>query len=152
MGEDGLGGMKNLTPEECGGITDKYRWTQSEREITVEFLIPKGTKSKQIIVKLETRSVTMAVNGETVLSGKPLRDIVPDECMWEIEEVPESKSGEKKVVVTLHKSRATMAMHHWNCVVAGEPTVDVRRFGPPIVGINGNDPTALAQMMENMGA
>jgi hypothetical protein len=47
----------------------------------------------------------MAVNGEVVLAGKPLRDIVPDECMWEIEEMPGSTTGEKKVVVTLHKSR-----------------------------------------------
>ena len=105
MGQDGMGGMKNLSPEECGGVTDKYRWLQSETEIIVEFPIPKGTKSKQIVVKLETRNVKMAVNGETVLAGKPLRDIVPDECMWEIEEMPESKTGEKKVVVTLHKSK-----------------------------------------------
>jgi hypothetical protein len=28
---------------------------------------------------------------------------------------------------------ATMAMHHWKCVVEGEPEVDVNRFGPPIV-------------------
>ena len=105
MGQDGMGGMKNLSPEECGGVTDKYRWLQSETEVIVEFPIPKGTKSKQIVVKLETKNVKMAVNGETVLVGKPLRDIVPDECMWEIEEMPESKTGAKKVVVTLHKSK-----------------------------------------------
>ena len=150
MGQDGRGGMKNLTPEECGGVTDKYRWLQSEREIVVEFTVPKATKSKQIVVKLETRSVKMAVNGDTILEGKPLRDIVPDECVWEIEEVPGSTT-EKKVVVTLHKSRATLAMHHWNCVVEGEPTVDVNRFGPPIVGVNGNDPAAMARMLEDMG-
>lgn len=109
VGQDGMGGMKNLTPEECGGVTDKYRWLQSEKEIIVEFPIPKGTKSKQIVVKLETRSVKVAVNGETVLVGKPLRDIVPDECMWEIEEMPGSETGEKKVVVTLHKSKVRRA-------------------------------------------
>lgn len=43
-----------------------------------------------------------------------------------------------------------MAMHHWNCVVEGEPTVDVGKFGPPIVGVNGKDPTAMARMLENM--
>ena len=31
------------------------------------------------------------------------------------------------------------------------PSVDVTKFGPPIVGINGNDPTAMARMLENMG-
>lgn len=109
VGQDGMGGMKNLTPEECGGVTDKYRWLQSEKEIIVEFPIPKGTKSKQIVVKLETRSVKVAVNGETVLAGKPLRDIVPDECVWEMEEMPGSETGEKKVVVTLHKSKVRRA-------------------------------------------
>jgi hypothetical protein len=37
------------------GSTDKYKWLQSETEIILEFPIPKGTKSKQIVVKLETR-------------------------------------------------------------------------------------------------
>ena len=36
--------------------------------------------------------------------------------------------GGKKVVVTLHKRRATLAMHHWNCVVKGEPVIDVEKF------------------------
>ena len=34
MGADGRGGMKSLTPEECGGATDRYKWMQWEREIT----------------------------------------------------------------------------------------------------------------------
>ena len=29
MGADPLGGMKTLTPEECGGRTDAYTWTQT---------------------------------------------------------------------------------------------------------------------------
>ena len=37
LGADGSGGMKNLTPEECGGRADAYRWSQTEQEIVVEF-------------------------------------------------------------------------------------------------------------------
>jgi hypothetical protein len=45
-----------------------------------------------------------------------------------------------------------MAAHHWRCVVAGEPEIDVERFGPPVVGVNGNDPHALSRITEEMRA
>jgi hypothetical protein len=37
-------------------------------------------------------------------------------------------------------------------VVAGEPENDVDRFGPPVVGVNGNDPDALSRIAEEMRA
>ena len=85
---------------------------------------------------------------ESMAEGALLREVVPDECVWEMERADD---GGKKVVVTLHKRRATLAMHHWNCVVKGEPVIDVEKFGPPVVGVNGNDPGAIARMLEDMG-
>ena len=83
-----------------------------------------------------------------ILDGATLREVVPDECLWEIDA---GADGGRKVVVTMHKLRATLAMHHWNCVVKGEPTIETERFGPPVVGVNGNDPGAVARMLEDMG-
>jgi hypothetical protein len=37
-------------------------------------------------------------------------------------------------------------------VVAGEPEIDVERFGTPVVGVNGNDPHALSRITEEMRA
>ena len=34
----------------------------------------------------------------------------------------------------------------------GEPEIDVERFGPPVVGVNGNDPHALSRITEEMRA
>jgi hypothetical protein len=153
MGQDGAGGMKNLTPEECGGATDRYTWSQTEQEIVVEFPIPKDVTSKRVAVRFDSKSTRVAYKdasgAETViLDGATLREIVPDECLWEIDA---GADGGRKVVVTMHKLRATMAMHHWNCVVKGEPTIETERFGPPVVGVNGNDPGAVARMLEDMG-
>ena len=53
--------------------------------------------------------------------------------MWEIDDVP---GKGRKVTVTLHKATPTMAMHHWNSVCEGEPTIDTRKFGPPIMGVS----------------
>jgi hypothetical protein len=157
MGADPLGGMKTLTPEECGGRTDAYTWTQTENEIVVAFDVPSAVTSKKVAVKIDTKTVRFAVSepsaaGETervVLQGDLFRDVVPDECVWEMESVA---GGKKRVSVTLHKLRPTMAAHHWRCVVAGEPENDVDRFGPPVVGVNGNDPDALSRIAEEMRA
>ena len=158
MGQDGAGGMKNLTAEECGGVTDRYRWKQTEREIVLEFPIPRGVTSKHVDVRIETKTLKVAIRPcpaaeiateRVVIAGRLLRDVVPDECVWEIEAADDGDGG-RKVVVTLFKLLATMAMHHWNCVVKGEPTIDVKKFGPAIVGINGNDPSALQRMMEGL--
>jgi hypothetical protein len=149
--------MKTLTPEECGGRTDAYTWTQTENEIVVAFDVPSAVTSKKVAVKIDTKTVRFAVSepsaaGETervVLQGDLFRDVVPDECVWEMESVA---GGKKRVSVTLHKLRPTMAAHHWRCVVAGEPENDVDRFGPPVVGVNGNDPHALSRIAEEMRA
>ena len=45
----------------------------------------------------------------------------------------------------------TLAMHHWECVVEGDEKIDTSRFGPAVVGINGNDPQALKRMLEEHG-
>lgn len=156
LGADGSGGMKNLTPEECGGRSDAYRWSQTEQEIVVEFDVDPSVVSKRVVVQIDTKSVKMAVKSpgaagdleRVILEGALLREVVPDECVWEMERADD---GGKKVVVTLHKRRATLAMHHWNCVVKGEPVIDVEKFGPPVVGVDGNDPGAIARMLEDMG-
>ena len=158
MGADPLGGMKTLTPEECGGRTDAYTWTQTENEIVVTFDVPSAVVSKKVNVKIDTKMVRFAffepdgTSGATervVLQGDLFRDVVPDECVWEMES---TAGGKKRVSVTLHKLRPTMAAHHWRCVVAGEPENDVERFGPPVVGVNGNDPNALSRIAEEMRA
>ena len=40
---------------------------------------------------------------------------------------------------------------HWECVVEGDEKIDTSRFGPAVVGINGNDPQALKRMLEEHG-
>ena len=67
MGMGMGGGLKSLTPEECGGETDKYRWLQSEQEIIVEFEVPKGTKGKQIGVKWTSNTVKISALNEAII-------------------------------------------------------------------------------------
>ena len=156
MGADlANGGMRTLTPEECGGTTEWYSWTQTEREIVVAFMVPQSVTSKNVTVKIDTKTVMLAVNTPemngrplVMLNGTLIASVVPDECVWEMEADP--RGGGKKVSVTLHKLRPTMASHHWPCVVVGEPRNDTSKFGPPVLGINGNDPNALSRVAETM--
>ena len=154
VGQDGKGGMKNLTADECGGTTQTYKWKQTEEEIVVEFPIHRDVRAKQVAVSFKAKHLSVKVKpsvpGEetrVVLEGPTLRDIKPDDCMWEIDD----EDGTKKCVVTLVKRHATLAMHHWECVVQGDETIDTSKFGPAVVGINGNDPRALKRMLEEHG-
>jgi hypothetical protein len=146
--------MKNLTADECGGTTQTYKWKQTEEEIVVEFPIHRDVRAKQVAVSFKAKHLSVKVKpsapGEetrVVLEGPTLRDIKPDDCMWEIDD----EDGTKKCVVTLVKRHATLAMHHWECVVQGDETIDTSKFGPAVVGINGNDPRALKRMLEEHG-
>ena len=154
VGQDGKGGMKNLTADECGGTTQRYTWKQTEEEIVVEFPIDRAVRAKQIAVSFKAKHLSVKVKpgapGEeerVILEGATLRDIKPDDCVWEIDD----EDGSKKVVVTVVKRHATLAMHHWECVVEGDEKIDTSRFGPAVVGINGNDPQALKRMLEEHG-
>ena len=120
----------------------------------MEFPIDRAVRAKQIAVSFTAKHLSVKVKpgapGEeerVILEGATMRDIKPDDCVWEIDD----EDGSKKVVVTVVKRHATLAMHHWECVVEGDEKIDTSRFGPAVVGINGNDPQALKRMLEEHG-
>ena len=113
MGQDGAGGMKNLTPEECGGATDRYTWSQTEQEIVVEFPIPKDVTSKRVAVDSTpnppaspTRTRPRARGGDPRPAA--LREIVPDECLWRS---TRGRTGDAK-----WWSRCTNSGRRWRCI------------------------------------
>jgi len=91
-GEAG-GGLVSLTPEQCGGKTDRYSWTQNEREIVVTFHVDAATTSRDVEVDIRTKSIRVAVHGEVKLEGELIRRVIVDDCLWEMEEAMSGASA-----------------------------------------------------------
>ena len=131
--KDGL--LKLLSEEDMGADCGRYRWGQSEQEVTVKVHVPAGTKSKAVKLDVATAKLKLAVLGETILDGALHEKVVPDECTFTLED----EGDGRVVVVTLQKAQKTSASKHWKCVCAGEPEIDTASFGPAIMSV---DPTA----------
>lgn len=59
-------------PQDNGGRTDRYVWTQSLSEVTVNVLVPTGTRGRDVDVKLTPTHIRVGLKGQT-----PLVDVRP---------------------------------------------------------------------------
>ena len=144
------GEMAALSPEECGGKTEKYSWTQTETEIgiyvTLESFEVKG-KDCKIEIKRRTLNVKVKdfiVFGEETKNNRLFADVNVDDSTWEIDS--DEKLKAKTLIVTLTKAKRTMANKHWRYVCENEPEIDVEKS--PVVGVNERNPMDTELMRE----
>ena len=152
MGLKRKAGDGRVVPEECGGKTEKYSWTQTETEIgiyvTLESFEVKG-KDCKIEIKRRTLNVKVKdfiVFGEETKNNRLFADVNVDDSTWEIDS--DEKLKAKALIVTLTKAKRTMANKHWRYVCENEPEIDVEKFGPPVVGVNERNPMDTELMRE----
>ena len=144
------GALKALTREECGGTCEGYAWTQDEREICVLIDCEASTRSSDVRVEVTSDALVVVVRGKTILDGELTRRVVADECLWEMERIFIGSEWRKRITITLIKQKKTYAKFHWPSVCVGEPTVDVEKFGHPVVGVNNQDAHAMEAMMDDV--
>mmetsp|Transcript_19451 Transcript_19451/g.45480 ORF Transcript_19451/g.45480 Transcript_19451/m.45480 type:complete len:335 (-) Transcript_19451:37-1041(-) len=89
----GLAEVGGKLPDEqqCTG----YSWKQNEEEMEVNVPVPEGTKKAALKVAIATRSLTVKVGADTVVSIELSAPIRPDESTWTL--------GGNVVSVTLAK-------------------------------------------------
>jgi hypothetical protein len=107
-----------------GGVTDKYRWSQSLSELSVMFDIPLNIKSRDLIVDLKAKSVKVAIRGATpLLEGELHEGIDVGNSTWTIDE----EKSKKVLTLVLNKKNK---MNWWKCVAVGEPEIDTSKVEP----------------------
>ena len=111
-------------PEGNGGVTPRYRWTQTIDEASVVVAVPEGTRGKDLAVTLKAASVSVRfkTKGETagderqppppILEGDLTERIYPDESTWTLE------GG--ALLLTLDKVKKTW----WDAVLKGDDKID----------------------------
>jgi len=99
-----------------GAVTDKYTWSQTLYETTVEVPVPAGIKGKDIKVDFSKKQLEVTVKGqEPIIKGELGGAVKYDDCTW-------IKEG-TVVQVTLVKEIETW----WKSVVVGDPEIDTQK-------------------------
>ncbi|KAI5084542.1 hypothetical protein GOP47_0000711 [Adiantum capillus-veneris] len=113
---------KGLKPNAGNGADlEKYLWTQTLSEASVQIPIPPGTKSRAINCEIKKKQLTAGLKGQPpVLQGELYAPVVTDDCFWSLEDG-------KMLSILLTKANK---MEWWNCIVKGEPIINTQKVEP----------------------
>jgi len=98
-----------------GAVTDKYHWSQTIYEVTLEVEVEKDAKAKDVQVDITATRLSIKCKGETQLEGKLHEKVTTDQCVWHLDD--------NKVVMSLEKQRQTW----WKCVLEGDEEIDTTK-------------------------
>lgn len=99
-----------------GAVTDKYYWSQSLSEVTVETEVDADSKASDVQVDITATRLSVKSRGRTVLEGKLHEKVGIEDSIWSLEDGC-------KVIMTLQKHRETW----WKCVLEGDPEIDTTK-------------------------
>jgi hypothetical protein len=107
-------------PPGNGGTTDRYVWTQSLSEVTVNIPLPAGTKSKMLSVDIQNAKLKVALKGgDTLIDSDFHKRVIVDDSIWTLED--------GTLVITLCKDNK---MEWWKCVCEGDPVINTQKVQP----------------------
>mmetsp|Transcript_8966 Transcript_8966/g.14177 ORF Transcript_8966/g.14177 Transcript_8966/m.14177 type:complete len:205 (+) Transcript_8966:604-1218(+) len=112
---------KGQDPVNNGGRTDKYIWTQTLKDVSMDIWLPKGTAAKQLLVEMRPSNLKVSIKstGKVVLEGTLDRAILVDEGFWTVEDDILSLTMAKKG-----------QMEWWRRVLKGDPKIDADKIEP----------------------
>ncbi|XVF53403.1 hypothetical protein PTKIN_Ptkin05aG0096800 [Pterospermum kingtungense] len=98
-------------PNKGNGLDlEKYSWTQTLQEVTVNVPVPSGTRSRFV--------------------GELFQSVKPDDCYWSIED-----NCSLSILLTKHNQ-----MEWWKSLVKGDPEIDTQKVEPENSKLSDLDP------------
>ncbi|KAI4325009.1 hypothetical protein MLD38_030444 [Melastoma candidum] len=137
--DDGKSGL--CVPNKGNGLDmEKYSWTQTLQEVTVNIPVPKGTKGRFVVCDIKKNHLKVGLKGQPpVIEGELYRTIKPDDCYWSLED-----QSAVSVLLTKHDQ-----MEWWKCLVKGGPEIDTQKVEPENSKLSDLDPET-RQTVEKM--
>lgn len=104
-----------------GGQTDKYVWTQTLQEAQVNFVVPEGTKSRQVDVEIRAGKLRVGLRGgETFVDGSLYNKVKVDDSFWTLEDG-------NRICIYLQKDNQ---MEWWKTIIQGDAEIDTQKVQP----------------------
>lgn len=116
-------------------VPDRYVWTQTLAEVTVNVPVPDGTRGRDLNVKIGPKGLRVALRGDggkmqTLVDATLCKPIVCDDSFWTVEDG-------NRLVMTLQKQNQ---MEWWDCVCTDDAVkVNVRKIQPENSSLNDLD-------------
>ncbi|PPD86005.1 hypothetical protein GOBAR_DD17055 [Gossypium barbadense] len=132
---------KEKLPNKGNGLDlDKYSWTQSLQEVTVNVPVPNGTKSRFVVCEIKKNHLKVGLKGQPpIIDGELFQTVKPDDCYWSIED-----SCALSILLTKHNQ-----MEWWKSLVKGDPEIDTQKVEPENSKLSDLDPET-RQTVEKM--
>ena len=100
-----------------GGVTEKYRWTQTISDLTVEMELPLEVAStKDLMIELRSTGMQVKVRGTIVLDGEFSGKIDVSGSTWMLEDL-------RRVTFSLEKLKEGW----WTSVLVGDAEIDATK-------------------------
>lgn len=99
-----------------------YEWKQELGEVDVIVPVPKGTKSRDLVVTLQKKKLAVGLKGkEKILEGELCKPIKIEDSTWLLED---------NEYVRIHLEKVNK-MEWWENVLTHHPKIDTRKIEPP---------------------
>ncbi|KAG0605527.1 hypothetical protein M758_9G066200 [Ceratodon purpureus] len=133
---------KGLKPNDGNGYDhEKYSWTQTLQEVTVQIKIPEGTKARMVACDIKSKSFKAGLKGQPpILAGEFFNPVKADDCFWSLEDNGSTLS----ILLTKHNQ-----MEWWKSAVKGEPEINTQKVEPANSKLEDLDPET-RQTVEKM--
>ena len=121
-GDDSDDGVPPLVGN--GLKTDKYVFSQTLQDITINVFIPSHIKGKDLNVEYSPKKLKVQIKGqEPIIDGELPEKIVAEETVWTIDTV----DGEKVCSITFDKADK---MKWWDCAIVGDLKINTKKIEP----------------------
>lgn len=135
------GDSKGRMPNAGNGLDlDKYSWTQTLQEVTINIPVPEGIKSRSVAYELKKNRLKVGLKGQPpIIDGELYQSVRLDDCFWNIEDG-------KTISILLTKQNQ---MEWWKYLIKGDPEIDTQKVEPESSKLSDLDPET-RQTVEKM--
>ncbi|KFY15154.1 hypothetical protein V492_02196 [Pseudogymnoascus sp. VKM F-4246] len=106
-----------------------YKWTQTIRDLSLNFTVPGNFKGRDLVVDIKKTKLSAGIKGqEPIISGDLPHPIHVDESTWTLASIP-AVDGKELKQIDIHLDKVNK-MEWWEHVVTSAPKIDVTKIQP----------------------
>ena len=104
--------------------TDKYSFTQTLSDITINVFLPQGIKGKDLNVVIQQKHLKVQIKGQNpIIDGELPERINSEEAIWTVDTI----DGERVWSLTLDKADK---MKWWESAIVGDQKINTKKIEP----------------------